>query len=304
MWVFEQTQLGQGPIAYAQRSLKSSSSYLKHLQVIGSFLLVQLARLIPYILVVWGIAIWRKRYSRNEATKTQPNQINQTSQSVWSQIRGEDRIFLVIAGAGPLVLTVVIATIFQSRLSGYWAATFFLLFGAFAWTQLVSQLPWKKLVVAVTLLQIVMALGYGIARGPVADHIGRNSRSTFPGQQLSERLQARWEENSQATGGLPLTVVAGDMWTSGNVALHGLDKGRQIQVWIDADRSLAPWIEDEKLKQPILVIASTSVKGADPVSPAVAAMLERAVVRGREDLPWTSRPGGPRVIVEWGIVTP
>jgi hypothetical protein len=265
---------------------------------------MQLARLIPYILIVWGIAVWRKRYSRNDTTKNPASQTNQTGQSVWSQIRPEDRVFLIIAGAGPLALTVVIATIFQSRLSGYWAATFFLLFGAFAWTQLAGQFPWKKLVIAVASLQIAMALGYGLARGPVADHLGRDSRSTFPGQQLSERLQARWEENSRATGGLPLTVVAGDMWTSGNVAIHGPDKGRQIQVWIDADRRLAPWIEDKKLKQPILVIASNSIRGADPVSPVVAAMLERAVVRGREDLPWTSRPGGPRVIVEWGIVTP
>jgi len=301
MWLVEQTQLGQGPIAYAQRSLASSSSYLKHLVAIATFLLMQLGRLIPFIAVVWGIALWRKRFSRNDSAK---NQADQTSQSVWSQIRSEDQGFLLIAGAGPLVLTVVIATILQSRLSGYWAATFFLLFGAFAWTQLASRFPWKKLVVAVTLFQIVMAVGYGVARGPVADHIGRDSRSTYPGRQLSERLQARWEENSQATRGLPLTVVAGDMWTSGNVAIHGPDKGRQIQVWIDADRSLAPWIEDKRLKQPILVIASNSVAGADPVAPAVTAMLERAAVRGREDLPWTSRPGGPRVVVEWGIVTP
>lgn len=304
LWLLQQTQQAQGPIAYARRSLASSLSYPKHLAAIGAFLLTQLARLVPYLLVVWGIAVWRKRQSRNDAIKRQPSQINQNGRSVWSQIRPDDRVFLIIAGAGPLTLTVVIATILQTRLTGSWAATFFVLFGAFAWTQLAGHFPWKRMLVAVTALQIAMAIAYGVARGPLADHLGRESRSTFPGPHLSERLQSRWEENSQTTGGLPLTVVAGDMWTAGNVAIHGPDKGRRIQVWIDADRNLAPWIEDKHLEQPILVIANTSTNRADPVAPAVAAMLERAVVRGREDLPWTTQPGGPRVTVEWGIVTP
>ena len=73
-------------------------------------------------------------------------------------------------------------------------------------------------------------------------------------------------------------------------------------MFIDGDPARAPWINTPALARcDLLVLIDRS-----PDAPAVAAPLTQLMAQAREhgqiSVPWTSRPQGPRLTVDWGIV--
>src|SRR5690606_34191236 len=100
-----------------------------------------------------------------------------------------------------------------------------------------ERLVLRNTLIVVGVLQLFMATGYGIARGPIAWHWGSDSRSTYPSQEVSKAMQEIWSTHQP---GQALTLIASDMWLGGNVAVHAPGN---VAVFLDADFAQSPWLD-------------------------------------------------------------
>lgn len=291
-WLAHQTA---GPLSYASHSLVPKASHLEHMRVLYDFLLTNAGRLVPMgfsLLLVMFLG----------ARKNKPGQPPETKGATLAgELSAEDRFFLLIVGLGPLVLTLIGSALLKAPLAAPWATTFFMLFGFYVFWRLRAgddvQLL-RKVIVVVVSLQILMALGYALARGPFADMTGRATRANFPGAAISRQLHAEWRSHVKD----PLKVVAADTWLGGNIATH---IGREVDVLIDGELNNSPWLKpSDVIACGMLVAVNRSPDNADGTSTAVLALLAQASWSGTLQLPWTSKIGGPQVVVDWGIIPP
>lgn len=275
------------PVLYADKSIVSVSR-LVALKSTGSFLVDQLARVAPMILALLVV----KRLTRIKKPA-------QDGQPVWAHALSPwDRSFLLWVGLAPLVSTVVISMLMGTNLEPSWATTFFILFGfyCFWWIRGDDAAVLHAVLLTVIVMQVCMAVGYGIARGPVAWHWGNASRSTYPGQQVSQAMQSIWKEH---VPGVPLRVVASDMWLGGNIVVHA---GQHVEVFLDADYRHAPWLDPQTALQcGALVAYSTEPRGY--LSPELEKLYKQTVTQGELDLRWSSSRS-PLIKIHWGILPP
>jgi hypothetical protein len=292
LWLYQQPA---GPIGYAVHSLAPVTTRLEHLAVIKDFILTNVGRLAPMGLALLIVVLWsRKKRTTDQASST-------ASQILAGELAADDRFFLLIVGLAPLLLTLAGSLLLKAPLAAHWATTFFMLFGFFSFWLLRAgddvQLLRKTLQVVV-ILQILMAAVYAVARGPLSEMTGRATRSTFPGAELSARMQEKWHAHVAE----PLRLVVADTWLGGNIATHA---GRDVKVLIDGDLSKSPWVTpDEVASCGMLLAIDRSPENEDTAAPSVMAMMTKAVWHGTVQLPWTIKPGGPQVIVDWAIIPP
>ncbi|MBC7203372.1 MAG: glycosyltransferase family 39 protein, partial [Pusillimonas sp.] len=109
------------PLRYANASMESSS-YPEAWKSILAFVLDQLGRLSPMIML-WG-ALWY--WQRRKPIETLHLMADQTYAGM---LNAGARQFLLWVGLGPFVLTVLIAMALGTSLSASWGTTFFVLFG-------------------------------------------------------------------------------------------------------------------------------------------------------------------------------
>lgn len=291
LWLKQQAA---GPIAYAGSEMVPQASYWLELQDLFSFSLTNLGRIAAMLLALGIVAVWAARQYKLTPKSARPPKIA-------SELAASDRFFLLLIGFAPLALTMLVAGAMKIPLAAHWATTFFILFGFFSFWVLrsgndVSLL--RKTIIVVVIMQILGAAGYGLARGPLADKSGRPSRATFPGAEVSRQVHAAWQANMQT----PLKLVASDTWLGGNIATH---IGTQVQVLIDGDFGKSPWVNEEQAdKCGMLVAINRSTVNPDQVDNEVIALMAQSTQHGTLEIPWTKKPGGPIVVVEWGIIPP
>ncbi len=288
LWLIHQAA---GPLGYASESLAPKTSRLEHLHVIYDFILTNIGRIAPMGLALLILVI---SIRKTASTPTRPTLAQEFSN--W------DKRFLLIVGLGPFLLTLAASIALKTPLAAHWATTFFLLFGFFTcWvlrsnddTQLLRKTLW-----IIAILQIIMATGYALARGPLSDLTGRATRATFPGAQVSAALQATWKAHVPH----PLKLVAADTWLGGNIATHA---NRDVAVLINGDVSKSPWVNPAKVAPCglLLAINRSPENDSDGVPPKVVELMSQAVWTGTVRLPWTSKINGPEVVVDWGIIPP
>lgn len=284
-----------GPLSYASHSLTPRGSQMEHMRVLYDFLLTNVARLVPMGFALLVVMLWSARQSKAGKPPAAKGP------TLASELSAEDRFFLLVVGLGPLLLTLIGSALLKAPLAAPWATTFFMLFGFFSFWCLRAgddaQLL-RKVMVVVVALQILMALGYALARGPFAEMTGRATRATFPGAAISRQLHAQWRSHVKG----PLKVVAADTWLGGNIATH---IGREVGLMIDGELGTSPWVKpSDVIACGMLVAVNRSPDNADGTSAAVLALLAKANWSGTLQLPWTSKAGGPQVIVDWGIIGP
>ncbi|GGB97215.1 hypothetical protein GCM10007205_03120 [Oxalicibacterium flavum] len=291
LWLKQQPA---GPVSYASSEMVPLASYLDELKDLTSFLVTNFGRIAAMILALLIVAGWAARAWKKSGMSVKPPRIA-------TELASSDRFFILLIGLAPLILTMLIAGAMKIPLAAHWATTFFLLFGFFSFWLLRSgddAALLRKTIIVVVLFQLIGAIGYGYARGPLADKAGRPSRATFPGAEISRLIHAEWNRHSQ----LPLTLVASDTWTGGNIATH---IGRQVQVLIDGDYGKAPWVDEERAEQcGMLVAINRSADNVDSIDPGVISLMAQATEHGVVDIPWTRKPDGPTVSIEWGIIPP
>lgn len=283
------------PLLYANQSLETATR-LQALGHMGSFIIDQAARLSP-MLIAWLAAMYWMRRSGRKLEQI-PSARAQPADHYRRDFSRFDQSFLLWVGLTPFLSTLVFSLILGTSLVASWASTFFILYGFYLlWRMQGNERSNLKYTVrAVIVVHVLMAVGYAAARGPLAWYTGRDSRSMFPGPEISATMAAIWHEHVPQ---VPLTLVISDTWLGGNIAVHA---GPQAQVLIDGDFAQSPWLDqDRALDCGALVVYSRNMRG-EPRA-AVQALFDAAAWKGRHDIPW-SRPSSPIIDLNWAVIPP
>lgn len=289
--------LGQqgGPIQYAEHSLVSTVTRLEHIGVLVDFAVTNFARVVPMLVAIGMIYAWQKW------VPTSVRHENNHARFIVEELQTTDRFFIAFMAWVPFALTLTGIIWLKAPFVSGWVTTFFLPFGFFAFWLLRTGdevVLLRRTVIIVMTIQILSAVGYGVARGPIASAVGRATRSDFPGARIATVMQQRWSEHVPS----PMRYVAADTWLGGNITTHL--KGN-AQVLIEGDFALSPWVDPTTVQEcGMLVTVNRSLDSSDGVPPKVLAWMNQATWRGTEQLPWTKKSDGPQVVVEWGIIAP
>ncbi len=283
------------PMRYANGSLEAMSRLdsFKHLL---DFTLDQAARLSPMIVVWLAWAVWTRRAGTPRVYALESD-VDRKRRYV-SAFSEWDKSFLLWVGLTPLLATLLVSGVLGTRLVASWGTTFFVLYGFYVLWRLHGheQVTLRRIAILVITVHVLMALGYALARGPLAWHSGRDTRSTFPGQLIAQRMQQVWNAHVPAH---PLRLVASDTWLGGNIAIHA---GPDVQVFIDGRYEESPWLARGKaLDCGALLVYSIQTRGKP--ADTLMRLYDLATWKGRESLPWSS-PKSPTIDLNWGIIEP
>jgi 4-amino-4-deoxy-L-arabinose transferase-like glycosyltransferase len=281
------------PFMYADEALQAGGR-ARALTLILRFTLDQLARLSPMIVVWLGWWIWRHRTQpRHEAGTTvikDPPLANGMSR--WN------RSFLLWVGLTPFLSTVLVSALLGTRLTASWASTFFVLYSFyFLWIlKGDADTVKRQITIIVVAVHLLLAVGYGVARGPLAWHTGRDSRSVFPGPEIAAEMNRIWREHVPS---VPLRLVASDTWLGGNIAIHS---SPQTQVLIEGRFSESPWLNPDTALDCGVLIVYSHVSRRSP-SAAVLRLYEQARWKGLAEMRWSSEKS-PMLDLNWAIIAP
>lgn len=280
------------PFRYMDGSLETHTRWEAYKKLLA-FSLDQLGRLSPMVVAMIALGVWNRRDKNKQAPA---DTALQNKQRYADDISRSDKQFLLWVGLTPIVSTVLISAIMGTRLVASWATTFFVLYGFFAlWIMHgKDKIQLRRVASIVIVLQILLASGYALARGPLAWHKGRDSRSTFPGPEVSAQMQAIWKEHMP---GIPLRVVVADTWLGGNIAVHA---GQDVMVFIDADPAASPWLKlPQDMECGALIVYSIQTRGKPPAS--LLELYEQAPIKGQAEQRWSSERS-PMIDLNWAIL--
>lgn len=192
------------------------------------FLLTEIANHLPLIILIWAAGFFGKPA---DGAPPKPEQ---------RALR-----FLLLIGLGPVALT-VLAGVFGAGLRASWGMPMFNLSGLIIVALLsnklsaarLGRLAWGAgiLIVVVSGLYFAhMRYGAAFTNDPL--------RGNWPQASVSRALEDAWSEE---TGGAPLRIVAGDIWTAG---LVGMSDREPPSVLINGDLTISPWITHEGLRR-------------------------------------------------------
>lgn len=281
------------PFRYMDGSLETHTRGEAYKELL-SFVLDQLARLSPMIIALLALKVWNRRSSHR--ANYDPGADVRQARRYANALDPADRQFLLWVGLAPFLSTVLISALLGTRLVASWATTFFVLYGFYAlwFIHGRERVQLRRMAVIVIILQILMAVGYAAARGPLAWYTGRDSRSTFPGPEISAQMQEVWNEHMP---GQALRIVIADTWLGGNIAVHA---GPQAQVFIDADPAQSPWLHiPQDLECGALIVYSLKTRGQPQA--ALAELYARAPIKGLRKQRWSSERS-PVIDLHWAIL--
>jgi 4-amino-4-deoxy-L-arabinose transferase-like glycosyltransferase len=295
-WLSQQGSSGSNPLSYANHSLNKDFTRLEHLINIRRFLFNSIGRIAPFLIALSLLIFWNKKGSDPQASsQSVPAAQLKSTETILSHLASSDRLFLLIIGIGPLAFTLLFALIFKMPLNASWASTFFLLFGFFSWGILSEFGPLlRRTIVIVIILQMISSIGFAAVRGPIAQQVGRATRSIYPSKEVSNQFLSIWTHYNET----PLTLIAGDTWTAGAIAIHAPHK---IQILIDGDYTRSPWIRNTDIRCGMLVVVDHTV-GSEPVPAGLIDLRNLSSHKGHLTIPWTNKSNGPQVEVDWGVI--
>lgn len=296
LWWLAQHQFE--PLLYADASLQTSSR-LAALGTLLSFVLDQIGRLSPMLLVLGPWWLWRRQghdrapgYAANDESFSAA----MPTSRYWLEIPPQDQQFLLWVGLTPFISTILISALLGSRLEASWGSTFFVLFGFYAlWCLRGDEgVQLRRILILTACAHLVLALGYAAGRGPLAYWTGTASRSTYPGPALAELALQHWQQHQP---GRPLRVVVANTWLGGNIAVH---TGTATRVYIDANDAQSPWFTPGTALNCGALVAY-SQRGRAAPAPAVQALYDAAPWKGMDEIRW-SGPKGPTIDFYWAVL--
>lgn len=222
---------------YAPLAYVSERARLGHDPHLQPFLWGSLANFLAVVVGLWVAGLLKRREG--------------TIGSSSSTLNPRTLRFMGVLLFGPLLLTLVMASVTASGLRSAWSNSMFNLAGVFAvglLSERVDEATLKRLMRFVVALVVLFPLGYAAAFGSAFYTPNRLPRVQWPQAEIADRFQNIW---STATGGLPLRIVTGRSWPAGLVGLTAparpsiLNSGR-------LDRS--PWISQERIDREGMLI--------------------------------------------------
>lgn len=275
------------PFRYIDNSLEAGT-YLDSLYLAFRFTMDQAARLSPMVVVWLAWYVWNRRYPPAD-----PNRA-----TLGATVDARDRSFLLWVGLTPFLSTLAASVLFGTRLVASWGTTFFVLYSFFFLWALTgnAQAVKRRVLVITVILHLVLAIGYGLARGPGAWFTGRDARSTFPGPEIAQVLGTVWREHVPDH---PLRLVASDTWLGGNIAIH---TSADTQVFINASYAESPWLNpDTALACGVLVVYSRETKG-EPQE-RLKSLFAQGRWQGVAEQRWSSEKS-PLIDLHWSVIPP
>jgi len=288
---------GSPGLSYAGKAMqgKNDPDQMNHWARLANFWVVQLARVLPLLLGLGALLLVLKRVARGVDLQIHSSELD-TCPRASSEWR-----FVLFMGLGPMLLTTALG-VCGIRLGSAWAATYFVMAGVLAllWVPskpgLSSALLLRSVLWVGIVAELVLALGMALGSGWLADLSGRGARSNFPAARLARQLDAVWLQHAKT----PLRVVVGETWLAGNVSVRS-----QFQplVYLDADPQKSPWIKPHMLEDCGALVLVDGRDLANPLLPAVQALVDKAEARGFVKLHWTRiAKRGPELEVMWAYL--
>ncbi|WP_413897045.1 glycosyltransferase family 39 protein [Rhodoferax sp.] len=282
------------PFRYARAVARAQPGTLAALGGLADFALIQLLRLLPFLLGLWFVFAPR----RGNAAAGAP---------ALPAIATGDRLFVWVVGLAPLSLAMLIGLLSETELQSRWGANAFLLSGVLAMvTMRRADTPsmLNRTLAAVALAHLVLSLGMTLAKTALADQLHWRTRANFPGAVLAREARETWAAHTR----VPLRLVVSDIWLGGNIVANNK---RRIAVLIDGRHLKSPWIKDDAVDNCgalVLDDLTQDSAGRAAPDPALDALMARADVTGTWTLPWAKHVSAPsatgRGLIRWGIILP
>jgi len=177
--------------------------------------------------------------------------------------------FLIVIGAGPMLLTLALALVKPSRLE--WAAPMYSLLGLLLVAVALRLRPAVARFAHAGALHVVLALAASLVilgtHAAVGMHdraAGLIDRDLWPTAQMGPRFDRLWADRTSR----PLRIVAGDTWIAGVV---GLLSAGQPSLFTDFDMQRSPAITETRLKSEGALVVWTG----DALWKPASAMIDR-----------------------------
>ena len=203
--------------------------------------------------------------------------------------------FLLFMGLGPVALS-VLAGVFGMGLRASWGAPMFSLSGLIvaAWLSgRFNAARLKRLAIgAGVLIVAVSALYFAHVRYGAA-FTDDPLRGNWPRGAITRALEREW----LAETGVPLRVVAGDIWTAG---LVGMGDAQAPSVLINGDFEISPWVSRARAAREGVLL----VWRADQTPPPGVQALGEGLPVQSARFPYRDFPNAPPLELRYAIMPP
>ena len=280
------------PFRYARSVARPMPGLWSNLQDLSDFTLIQVLRLMPMVLGLAFIVMFRNPPAAQATKPAAP---------------GRELLFLWIAALSPLTLTIAFAMATQTELQSRWGTNAFLYSGLVAMAcvkRIDTALMLRRTVNFVVAAHVVLSLGMTLTKTVVADRLHLRTRANFPGAVLASEAAKVWKAHSDA----PLRIVVSDIWLGGNIVAN--NRGR-VAVLIDGHVFKSPWVDEKAVASCgalVLDDQTGDANGPPAKSPALDRLMAQASVTGVWNLPWAvsqrQATDGATGVVRWGIIKP
>lgn len=274
-------------LKYAASRSKPAASFLHHISNPLDFLGAQIGNHAGLFLVVLAGLGWTGMTSAR----------TRRAQAVEALPASGDRFLLWFAFV-PLGVVLLASAITGNEFEHMWGTPIFVLSGILAVRFLALPALWphsgRALVaaIAIQILFLAILLGQALLE-PHWKH--KQTRIHFPGAAIADALAKIWKEQT----GTDLAYVAGDMWSTANVAIHA--SGRPSMFYLH-DPELSPWIDLKDVQQKGLMLVWRG--DSEKLSGKITAWYPGAVRDGFLIVPYSASAKIPEVTVNWLIVRP
>jgi 4-amino-4-deoxy-L-arabinose transferase-like glycosyltransferase len=262
------------PFAYAARRAQRGG-----LGEALEFLPVQIINHLPMILMLWAAGLFGKAVA--DAPAPPERRALQ---------------FLLLMGLGPVLLTGIVGALTGSGLKTAWAAPMFNLSGLLAIALLSSRFgpqALKRIAIGAGILLVLVPALYLTQMRAGPGLTGRPVRGNWPQAEVSLVLAQAWHRE---TGGAPLSIVAGDIWTA---SLISLDRADPPSVLINGDLEISPWVSPERLAREGALLVWT---GDEP--PEALAGLAQGLAQQTAIIPFAKFPNLPPLEIHYAALPP
>lgn len=267
-------------INYALDRVSSEPTWFNHFNYSALFAWQQFEAFIPPILLALLLVIGKRPFLSNPRV----------------QISSFNQQFLLYVGLGPFLLTVLLSAITGIRLRAGWGEPLLSLWGIIliAWVQpRITPRRFYRFAGFFFSLLVVTLVSYATA----LIRADEPSSANFPGKIIAKTITNEWHNTYHS----PLPFVAGSRWIAGNIAFYSSDKPA---VYINWDKKLSPWIDEEKLKIAGAIFVWDASEDNEPTVAEIKARFKNLGTPQIKHFSWLRNPSSKPVEISVAFLPP